>query len=331
MNPLTPLRLSLSLSPYIVCLVASLCYAPLIGSETISLESAFSNFSEVDFDILFFQRIPRIILAALVGGALATVGACFQGMLRNPLAEPYTLGVTGGSAVGAAAAIIFPALQWSWGPFSTVQALALAGAALSMGFIYLLANRPQGIAMNTLLLAGVTVSILCGGVILMLRYIASPNYLAQMDRWLMGGLDVVGYHDLSLLLPFLLPGLGLLFSGMVEINHLTLGQDMAMGHGVNVRSAHRRLFLGGSLATAAAVSLAGPIGFVGLIAPHAVRRMSGFDHRVVLPGSFMLGGAFLVLCDAIARTMLAPREIPVGVITAMIGGPLFIYLLIRRN
>lgn len=331
MNTLTPGRLALSLSPYILCLLASLLFAPLIGSETISLQAVFSHQNAIDSNILFFQRIPRIILAALVGGALATVGACFQGMLRNPLAEPYTLGVTGGSAVGAAAAIIFPALQWSWGPFSTVQALALAGAALSMGFIYLLANRPQGIAMNTLLLAGVTLSVLCGGIILLLRYIASPNYLAQMDRWLMGGLDVVGYHDLSLLLPFLLPGLGLLFGCMIEINHLTLGQDMALGHGVNVHSVHRRLFFGGSLATAAAVSLAGPIGFVGLIAPHAVRRLSGFDHRVVLPGSFMLGGAFLVLCDALSRTLLAPREIPVGVITAMIGGPLFIYLLIRRN
>ncbi|MBI1390167.1 MAG: iron chelate uptake ABC transporter family permease subunit [bacterium] len=328
---MTRRELAWKLAPYLGLAIIAALVSPLIGSESISLNKAFSGAGGIDAEIFFFQRTPRVLLALLVGGTLAMVGACFQGMFRNPLAEPYTLGVTGGSAVGAVMAIVFPGLHFGWWAFSSVQLFSLAGAFCSMAFIFALANRSGGIAMNTLLLAGVTVSILCGGLILFLRYIASPNYLVQMDRWLMGGLEVVGYRDLSALLPLLLPGLGLLFTTMVEINHLTLGRELAMGHGVDVHSTQIRVFVGGGVATAAVVSLAGPIGFVGLIAPHAVRRISGFDHRIVMPGSFLLGGAFLTLCDALARTAMAPREIPVGVITALIGGPVFISILLKRS
>lgn len=331
MIALTRRGMAFALAGYALFFTLCLGVTPLIGGEPIDLSVAFQHPDSEDASILFYQRIPRVILAALVGGALAVVGACLQGVFRNPLAEPYTLGITGGSAVGAVLAIVIPSLNFSWGLFSTVQATSLLGAAMALGFIYSVARRTEGVAMNTLLLAGVTISILCGGMILMLRYLASPSYLMEMDRWLMGGLDVVGYRELASLLPLLLPGLWLLFSRMVEINHLTLGREMAMGHGVDVGSAQRRVFFGGGLTTAAVVSVAGPIGFVGLIAPHAARRLSGYDHRVILPASFLLGGAFLTLCDALARTVLAPREIPVGVITAMVGGPLFIYILLRRD
>jgi iron complex transport system permease protein len=161
--------------------------------------------------------------------------------------------------------------------------------------------------------------------------LASPNYLVQLDRWLMGGLEVIGFREIAGLMPLLVPGLLLLFSCLVELNHLALGPDLAQGQGVDVRSVQYRIFFGSGLATAAVVSIAGPIGFVGLIIPHAVRRVSGFDHRLVLPGSFLIGAGFLVICDTAARTLLAPREIPVGVITAMVGGPMFIYLLVRRG
>ncbi len=307
---------------------------PLFGSESIAVDTLFKKIftgeADVEVEIFFFQRLPRALLASLVGGSLAVVGASFQVILRNPLAEPFTLGVTGGSAVGAVLAILFPGLLLAWGPFSTVQLFSLAGAAVILFLIYTIARRPEGITMNTLLLAGVTLSIICAGFILFLRYIASPGFLVQIDRWMMGGLDVVGYRELAALLPLLLPGLGLLFLCMEELNHLSLGEEMATGHGVDVPAVQKRVFFGGGLTTAAVVSLAGPIGFVGLIVPHIVRRFFGFDHRLVLPASFFLGGAFLAVCDTVARTVMAPVEIPVGIITALVGGPLFIRMLLRK-
>ena len=185
--------------------------------------------------------------------------------------------------------------------------------------------------MNTLLLAGVTVGILCGAVVLMIRYVASPDVLLTMDRWLMGGLDIIGYGQLASLLPFVLPGLVLLGAQMNALNHLALGEEMAHGQGVDVGRVQRQSLLGGALLTAAAVSLAGPIGFVGLLVPHIVRRLSGLDHRVVLWASFCGGAAFLAACDTLARTLVAPTEVPVGIFTALLGGPFFIGLLLRRG
>jgi len=152
-----------------------------------------------------------------------------------------------------------------------------------------------------------------------------------MDHWLMGGLDIVGYRSLAALLPLLLPGAGMLFMQMGSYNLLALGEEMALGYGVDVISVQRLSLIGGGLATAGAVSIAGPIGFVGLLVPHAVRRLSGFDHRILLPASFLAGGTLLVICDTIARTIVAPTEMPVGIITALVGGPFFIYLLFRKK
>jgi iron complex transport system permease protein len=185
--------------------------------------------------------------------------------------------------------------------------------------------------MNTLLLAGVTVSILCGAMTQLIRYLASPNQMVMMDHWMMGGLDVIGYRELSALLPLLLPGLTLLLSQMGTLNHLSLGEEMALGQGIDVATVQKLSFIGGGLATTGAVSLAGPIGFVGLLVPHAVRRLSGFDHRILLPGSFLAGGAFLVACDTVARTVVSPTEMPVGIITALVGGPFFVYLLLKKR
>jgi iron complex transport system permease protein len=312
-------RWCMLLLAYAVPFALVLAVAPFIGSESLGGP-----------DILRL-RLPRVILGLLAGGGLALAGAAFQVILRNPLAEPFTLGVTGGSAVGAVLALSVPALAFSVGPFSTVQVLSLIGAAFSLGLIYRLAKRPHGISMNTLLLAGVTVSILSAGAIMFIRYLANPYALMSMNRWLMGGLDVIGYRDLAALLPFYLPGLVLLLLQAPALNQLSLGEEMAAGHGVEVAMVQRWSFLGGGLLTAAIVSLTGPIGFVGLIVPHAVRRLSGFDQRVVLPASFLLGGAFLAACDTAARTLLAPLELPVGVVTALIGGPLFIRILLGRR
>jgi iron complex transport system permease protein len=281
--------------------------------------------------LLWSLRVPRVILGLLAGGTLAACGATLQAVLRNPLATPYTLGVTSGGALGAFVAISMPALHVSLGPLSTVHLFALAGCGATLLFIYALARRPQGVSMNLLLLAGVTVGILCSALMLLVRFLAKPHLLVAMEHWVMGGLDVVGTRELAGLAPFLLPGLGLLAIQIPSLNHLSLGEEMAAGHGVDVAAVHREAFFGTGLATAAVVSVTGPIGFVGLIIPHAVRRLSGYDHRVVLPASFFLGGAFLVACDAAARTLLAAAEMPVGILTALVGGPIFIAILLRRR
>jgi iron complex transport system permease protein len=307
---------------------------PWIGSEPLKL-SEITGFvrggTSADAAIFWYQRVPRVLLALLAGGTLACVGASFQVLFRNPLVEPYTIGMSGGAALGAFLAISIPSLWINWGPFSTIQFFALVGASASLALIYYLARRPQGMSVYTLLLAGVTISIICGGTILFLSYLASPHILVLYHRWMMGGIDVVGFRDLYSLGPLLIPGLFLLFYHARDLNNISLGEEMAMGHGVDIKRVNREVFVGGGLSTAAVVSFVGPIGFVGLIVPHAVRRISGYDQRTVLPCSFLLGGASLALCDAVARSILSPTELPVGIITAIIGGPLFIRLLISSR
>lgn len=323
-----------ALLPYLLLLTAVLLVTPWIGAESLQtahVKAYLGGEIHPDGTIFFTQRIPRTILALLAGGTLAVVGASFQVLFRNPLVEPFTLGVTGGAAVGAFVVISIPALQVSVGPVGSVQLFALIGAFACLGLIYSVSVRPAGVSTGTLLLAGITIGILCGGVIMLISYLTNPYRLTVFHRWMMGGLDVVGFRELGGLMPFLLPGLGLLFLHGRELNHLALGEEMALGHGVDVSVVQRDVFLGGGLATAAVVSLVGPIGFVGLIVPHAVRRLSGFDQQVVLPASFLLGGTVLALCDCGARTVLAPTEMPVGIVTAIFGAPLFIYLLLKTD
>ena len=308
----------LAIMAYAVPFVLCVFLLPLIGGEA-------------DAFIISELRLPRTLLGLLAGGALAITGACFQVVLRNPLAEPYTLGATGGAAVGAVLAISIPHLDVSLGPLSSVQIFALAGTGLALGLVYRLARRPHGISMNTLLLAGVTLSILSGGIVMFIKYLADPHDLAKMTLWLMGGLGVIGYKEVVTLSVLGVPGVLVLLWQMPALNHLSLGDEMAAGHGVEVARVQKLVFVGGGLLTAAAVSVAGPIGFVGLIVPHAVRRLSGFDQRIVLPASFLLGGAFLAACDAAGRVLFAPREMPVGVFTAIVGGPLFIKILLGRR
>jgi len=328
-SALTFRRWALLMAAYALPFVACLVVLPLIGPG--DSQSSGGSPDEIGAFILHQLRLPRVLLGLLAGGALAITGACFQVILRNPLAEPYTLGVTGGAAVGAVLAISVPHLAIGYGPFSSIQLFALGGAAAALGLVYRLARRPHGISMNTMLLAGVTLSVLCGGIIMFIKYLADPYDMARMTLWLMGGLAVIGYNEVITLGVFAIPGLAILLSQMSAFNQLSMGDEMAAGHGVEVRRVQRMAFLGGGLLTAAAVSVAGPIGFVGLIVPHAVRKLSGFDQRVVLPASFLLGGAFLALCDTAGRVIFSPREMPVGVFTAIVGGPLFIRILLGRR
>ena len=307
--------------------------SPFFGSESISLgkviEGSINGFSTIDAEIFMLHRLPRSLMAFFVGGALAMCGAALQVTLRNPLAEPYILGMAGGGTVGAVAAITFPEIMIQWGIFSTLQVFSLTGCFICLFCIYQIAKNTSGLSMTVVLLAGVTINTVCAAIILLMRYLADPHMLVAMDRWMMGGLDVVGYSELKGILPLLFASIVIIFSCARSLDILSLGDEFAMGRGVDVERIHKLVFVGSGLATAAAVSFAGPIGFVGLIIPHGVRYITGFDHRVILPLSFFAGGGFLTLCDTFARTVMAPTEMPVGIITAIVGGPLFIYILLR--
>ena len=328
--------LTRKLLPYAVAALIVLLVCPLIGLQMIPPGQALRVFfgtaqDDTLRDILLAHRLPRVLLSFIVGGSLAYVGAALQVVLRNPLAAPSTLGSTQGGTIGAVLAITVPALSFRFGPLHAEQLLAMVGSCAALGLILALARRPEGTASHTLLLTGVTIGILANAVILFLSYLASPDLLVLMNHWMMGGVDAVGYDDFAALLPLLLPGLGLIALQAPALNHLALGEELALGHGVDVAAVQGRAFLGAGLCIAAIVSVTGPISFVGLIIPHIVRRLSGHDLRLTLPACWLVGGVFLTACDTLARTVIARREMPVGIITALAGGPFFIFLLLRSK
>ena len=320
--------------PYLVLSVCGLLLLPWIGGERVLPAEVWGWLQDgrsLHGIIFFEQRVPRVLAAMLVGAGLAMAGSSLQVLFRNPLAEPWTLGVSGGAAVGAFFAYAFPQLVPLPFGVDRTAVMALAGAGAVLGLLLWCSNRRAAIPVQTLLLGGVTISVLTSGVIMLAVYFISPYRFFSFHRWMMGGLDIAGYDGLW---PFLftgIPGIFLLLWLARPFNQLTLGDELAEGHGVDVRRVHWQALLGAGLVTAGCVSVAGPIGFVGLIVPHAVRRLSGYDHRVVLPASGLLGGLVLAIADAAARTILAPTEIPVGIIMAVIGGPVFLYLLLRRT
>jgi ABC-type Fe3+-siderophore transport system permease subunit len=309
--------------------------APLIGSTPISLRRAFDwsvPFGDnPDAQIFFIARLPRTLAGALVGSTLASAGVVFQGLLRNPLATPFTLGVSAGAALGAMIAITFaPAFAPAGVPAAPL--VSFAGSLLAVGIVYLLARaRHRGLSTNTLLLAGVTMNSFFSALILFVQYFADFTDTFRILRWLMGDLDISSYQPLVSALPLLIVSF-VSFAWLARpLNLLSLGDESAETRGLNVVRAQRTAFVSASLATGAAVSVGGPVGFIGIVVPHLVRLIVGPDHRLVLPASALFGAAFLVGCDVLARTVMSPIELPVGVITALIGGPFFLWLLVRKR
>ena len=329
-------RLAITLAAYGALALGTCLVAPLIGSTSISLARVFDRsipFADnVDAQIFFVARMPRVLAGALVGASLAAAGVVFQAILRNPLATPFTLGVSAGASLGATLAIVFGAAAATLGPLSPVPFASLAGAAIAAGIVYRLATM-RGRAMSTtvLLLAGVTLNSFFSALIMFVQYLSDFAQVYRATRWLMGDLDVGSFTPIAAALPLMVIALGIFAVLPSSLNLLSVGADVATTRGVDVARAQRLAFVGASLATSAAVSLAGPIGFIGIIVPHLVRLMTGVDHRIVLPASALFGAAFLVACDVVGRTALAPIEVPVGVVTAMLGGPFFLWLLIRKG
>ena len=310
-------------------------FAPLIGSTRLdlgrALDSSIPYADNVDAQILFVARLPRALAAVLVGSALAAAGVIFQALLSNPLATPFTLGVSAGAALGAMLAITFDVSVGTSGT-GAVPIASFAGSLGAAAIVYGLASiRHRGLSTYVLLLAGVTLNSFFSALILFVQYLGDYAQTFRTVRWLMGDLDVSGYAVIVAALPPLVIAFALFAWLPRALNVLALGSDSAAARGVDVVRTQRIAFLGATLATGAAVSVGGPIGFIGIVVPHLTRLLVGADHRLVLPAAALFGGAFLVVCDLGARTLMAPMELPVGVITALLGGPFFLWLLIRHR
>lgn len=327
---LTPSRFWLWMLAFAGFAILCVLVAPLLGSTKIELAKAF-NFAipigdNVDGRILFETRIPRVILALCVGASLGIAGAAMQGLLRNPLASPYTLGVASGGSLGAAIAIAMGVGHTRFQVPGTVFG-AFVFSMLTIALVWGLSFRRGRLPTGLLLLAGVSVNFFFSALVMLLQYTSNFEKNYELIRWMMGSLDTVGYSSVLGVAPVLIVGSAVLLLYARAFNLLALGDDAARTAGLNMRHLEFIGFVVAGLLSGAAVSQVGPIGFIGLIVPHTVRLLAGPDYRIVLPGSILLGGGFLVLCDLLSRTIIAPIELPPGIITALLGAPFFLSLL----
>jgi iron complex transport system permease protein len=312
-----------------VCLTA-----PLIGSTTIHLSRVFDRtipFADnVDAQVFFVARLPRVLASALVGSAFAIAGVVFQAFLRNPLASPDTLGVSSGATLGAVVVITFH-LDTAVLGISAVPVATFAGAAGALGIVYAMSiARRRGTSSTVLLLAGVALSAFLGALNRFIQVIGDYTDTFRSIRWMMGSMDVGSYTDIVVALVPIAAACIAIGTLPRELDLVSIGAEAAESRGVDVRKAERVALVSASLLTGSAVSLGGPIPFVGIIVPHIVRLIVGANHRLVLPAAALFGGAFLVICDVIARTAFGAAGMPVGAITAFLGGPFFLWLLFRR-
>ncbi len=276
--------------------------------------------------IIWHLRLPRIMLGFLVGASLAVAGASFQGLLQNPLADPYTLGVSSGAALGATVAILF--LPNNAGASLPIPLFGFMGGLLALFIVYRLGRVSGRLPVVTVLLAGVVISSFFSALI-SLSMIFAGQQLRTVYFWLAGGLSLKGWPYVFLIIPYFIAGMGILLYYAGDLNLILLGEENALSSGVEVEKVKKIVLAAASLITAGAVSVSGMIGFVGLIVPHAMRIVLGPDHRLLLPASALGGGLFLVGVDTAARTAMAPLEIPVGIVTAFLGAPFFVLLLKR--
>ncbi|MBI4495588.1 MAG: iron ABC transporter permease [Deltaproteobacteria bacterium] len=321
-------------------LLGAVALALSLGAVSIPLSETWSIFISglsggpaeysPEASLLFGLRWPRVTLAALEGAALSLSGAVLQALLRNPLADPYILGVSGGAALGAVLALLFGLGTTVLGG-QAVAGAAFGGALITLCGVYLLARVGGRVSSQTMLLAGVIVNSFHSAVILLLISVTGDERLYTVTFWLMGSLESVRPRHLPILSAYLLCGAAVLLSRAKELNLMSMGEETAAQLGVDVEQVKITVFVLTSLITGAIVSVSGLIGFAGLIVPHLVRLIWGSDHRLLLPASALLGAAFLVLADLVARTVLAPLELPVGVVTGLAGAPFFAYLLRRKE
>ena len=322
-----------SLMTFVLCLGFGAERISFFQVVSILAQGPFLQSENLEFPrhiILWQVRVPRVLLAFMVGGSLAAVGASLQALLRNPLADPFVIGISSGAALGASVAILF-GVGLSILTLLVLPFCAFLGALLSILVVYRIAVSYGSFSIHALLLGGVVLNAIFSALVLFLTTLADPYKASGMYAWLMGSLTGPDFQTVLVLAGYLLLGIFVLVSQASALNLLTLGEEAARSLGVEVERVKRVVFTASALLTGAVVAFSGLIGFVGLIVPHAVRLMFGADHRLLLLASGILGGMFLMVADTVARTLLSPAEIPVGVVTALVGGPIFLYLLVQRR
>lgn len=274
-------------------------------------------------------RLPRILLAAIVGMGLSASGVVYQGIFKNPMADPFVLGVSSGAAVGATLVMVL-GLSFTLGPISGIALGAFIGAVLAAGFVFSLARVGNKTPVVTLLLSGIAVNFFLSAVIQLIMAL-NHNQIERIIGWTMGSVSSASWDKIGLTLLPLVVGVGLLLAHTRELNAFSLGEDNARSLGIDTERVRIRLLVISSLVTASAVAVSGIIGFVGLVIPHVVRMITGPNHKQLMPFSILVGGIFLVVSDTLARTLVAPSELPLGVITALFGAPYFLYLLYKSK
>lgn len=289
----------------------------------------FASDGSIEQVILFDIRLPRILLGLAIGGALSISGVLLQGMFRNPLVEPYTLGISGGAALGVSLNIVL-GLHRYLGNIS-LSIFGFLGAVFVVIIVYSLSMKRGVLKIQGLLLTGVMISFMSSALITLLMAVSRTEDLHGIIFWIMGSLEEPDRMFIKLALLVSLAGLIISYLFCFNLNALSLGEEDALHLGVNVELTKKMLFLLASILTGLSVSIAGIIGFIGLVVPHFVRMFVGRDHRILLIGSYLAGAIFLIFCDTIARTIASPMELPVGVITGILGGALFIYALTKRQ
>jgi len=308
------------------CLALTLA-CPFWGLSFISPTIIFEA-GHPDAEVFWRLRLPRLVVAFLGGAGLSMAGMVFQALFRNPLATPFTLGVSSGAALGAS---IYFWLGLSFLGASGSLGTALLGGLLSMALVYLITRAKGGFSTPVMLLAGVIINFFFSSLVMFIQYLSDSHDSMRIMHWLMGSLSGLETARLADLAFVVLAGAAYTWRLAPEIDLLTAGEDLAASRGVRVGRIKLQIFIVASVMVGTVVSLAGPIGFVGLMVPQTCRLWLGWSHRALLPAVFFLGGAFLCLCDLAARLVLAPAEIPIGIVTALLGGPFFLWTLFRTS
>lgn len=313
----------LVLSSIIICIAS-----PFIGISFISIDKIINN--AFNSEIFFTMRIPRVMTAFLAGGGLSLAGMVFQAVFHNPLAAPFTLGVASGASFGAA---IMMLIGFSFGFLGTsiVSLGSFLGAIIAVSMVYGFSTLKRDTSSLTLLLSGIAVSFIFSSLLMFCQFLSDLRHSFQIVRWLMGGIEVFGYEHFIWLIPSLLIGIAAIILHLPHLDQILSGEEIAQSRGVDVKKTKIFLIFSTSLMVGGIVSVCGPIGFVGIMLPHICRQIFGIKHKILGFSSFLSGGIFLVICDTIARTLVAPFEIPVGVFTAMLGGPFFLWILFGKR